>query len=136
MRTRTWWRSLLLLPIFAQAADKPKLNIDEFFNSVAISDVKIAPDGQSVVIGTHRADWDQNIFRKDLWLYRDDTSSNGTLVQFTQSGHDRGPQWSPDGRWIAFLSERQKGKEKDSDSDSKKEDIAQIYVISASGGEA
>src|SRR5439155_11818539 len=34
------------------------------------------------------------------------------------------------------FSERQKVKEKDSDGDFKKEDIAQVYVISAAGGEA
>src|SRR6058998_2272786 len=123
-----------LLP--AHTADKPKLTLDEFFNFVGFTDVKISPDGRAVVIGTLRADWDQSIFRKDLWLYRDDASGNGTLTQLTQSGHDAQPQWSPDGRWIAFLSERQKAKEKDSDGDSKKEDIAQVYVISSSGGEA
>jgi len=123
-----------LLP--AHAADKPKLTLDEFFNFVGFTDVKISPDGHAVVIGTHRADWDQSIFRKDLWLYRDDSSGNGTLFQLTQSGHDSQPQWSPDGRWIAFLSERKTKKEKESDNESKSEDTAQLYLISASGGES
>src|SRR5204862_4515867 len=38
-------------------------------------------------------------------------------------------------RWIAFLSERKTDK-KESDSNSKSEDTAQVYVISSSGGEA
>jgi dipeptidyl aminopeptidase/acylaminoacyl peptidase len=124
------------LPAFAN--DKPKLSLDEFFNFVGLTDVKISPDGRAVVISTDRADWDQSLFRKDLWLYNRDASGSGTLTQLTQSGHDTQPQWSPDGRWIAFLSERKTGKEKDkeSDSDSKKEDTAQVYVISALGGEA
>src|SRR6266516_2034966 len=97
---------LLLLSVLpTHATDKPKLTLDEFFNFVGFTDVKISPDGRAVVIGTLRADWDQSIFRKDLWLYRDDASGNGTLTQLTQSGHDAPPQWSPDGRWIAFLSE-------------------------------
>src|SRR5438094_8387192 len=116
---------LLLLSVLpTHATDKPKLTRDEFFNFGGFTDVKISPDGRAVVIGTLRANWDQSIFRKDLWLYRHDASGNGTLTQLTQSGHDAQPQWSPDGRWIAFLSERQKAKEKDSDGDSKKEDIA------------
>jgi hypothetical protein len=41
-----------------------------------------------------------------LWLYRDDGRGAGSLTQFTHSGRDSKPQWSPDGRWIAFLSER------------------------------
>ena len=81
--------------------------------------VAISPDGNSVVIVTERADWDQKIFRTDLWLYRED-AKGGSLIQLTQSGHDSEPKWSPDGRWIAFLSERKTSSEKDSDSDDEK----------------
>src|ERR1035441_9892037 len=119
---------------------KPKLTLDEFFNSVSFPALEISPDGNSVVIGTERADWDQQIFRNDLWLYHDDGKA-GSLIQLTQSGHDSEPKWSPDGRWIAFLSERkaapEKGGDSDSDSDSdSKDEAAQVYLISPSGGEA
>jgi len=56
----------------AQASDNPKLTLDEFFNYVQFTALNMSPDGQSVVISTDRADWEQNIFRDDLWLYRDD----------------------------------------------------------------
>src|SRR5579863_8222616 len=143
-------KSLLLTAAFlyctfpAFADNKPKLTLDEFFNSVSYSSVALSPDGNSVAIVTERADWDQNIFRHDLWLYRDDGQS-GSLIQLTQTGHDTEPRWSPDGRWIAFLSERKSSAEKDSDDDKgktskdKNEDkggTAQIYVISPAGGEA
>ena len=125
------------------ADGKPKLTLDEFFNSVSYSSVALSPDGNSVVIGTERADWDQQIFRNDLWLYRDD-GKGGSLIQLTQSGHDIDPKWSPDGRWIAFRSERKASPEKDSDSGDDKNkdkvddkgDLSQIYVISPAGGEA
>jgi len=137
MRTRTLWCFLLLPVVIAHAAEKPKLNIDEFFNSVSISDVQTSPDGQSVLIATERADWDQNIFRKDLWLYRDDGRGGGSLMPLTQSGHDTEPQWSPDGKWIGFLSERkvsQSAKADEAPADAG--DVAQLFVISSSGGEA
>ena len=120
--------------IFAQS--KTKLDLDDFFNSVSFRSVELSPDGGSVVFVTDRADWDQQIFRTDLWLYRDDSK---TLIQLTQSGHDSDPKWSPDGKWIGFLAERKNpaGKSEDADSDSDtKDDFSQIYLISPSGGEA
>jgi dipeptidyl aminopeptidase/acylaminoacyl peptidase len=136
-----WWSIVLSSALLAFAQDKPKLTLDEFFNSVSYSSIALSPDGSSVVIGTDRADWDQQIFRTDLWLYRDDGKGGGSLIQLTQSGHDVDPQWSPDGRWIAFRSERKPASEKDSDSDSDddkndKGEVSQIYLISPAGGEA
>jgi dipeptidyl aminopeptidase/acylaminoacyl peptidase len=134
---------ILCSPLLAFADNKPKLTLDEFFNSVSYSTVAISPDGSSVVIATERADWDQQIFRTDLWLYRDD-GKGGSLIQLTQSGHDTEPKWSPDGRWVAFLAERKASSGKDSDSGAErnkddkddKGEVSQIYLISPSGGEA
>src|SRR5579871_6712158 len=136
--TRRFLLLLLLssLPTFAQ--NKPKLTLDDFFNAVSFPAVEVSPDGNSVVIVAERADWDQQIFRSDLWLYRDD-GKGGSLIQLTQSGHDSEPKWSPDGQWIAFVSERKTGSGKgdsDSDSDSKDDATGQIYLISPHGGEA
>ncbi len=134
------------LPADAQSA-KPKLTLDEFFNSVSFPTAAFSPDGNSVVIETERADWEQQIFRKDLWQYR---MGDGSLVQLTQSGHDGGPQWSPDGRWIAFFSDRKSVEAKGADDSEDKDkaiagtrakakddkDTLQLYLISPNGGEA
>ncbi len=128
----------ILVTLPALAADKPKITLDEFFNSVSFDSVSLSPDGNSILIATTRADWDENIFREEVWLYRDD-GHGGTLVQLTQSGRDSSPQFSPDGRWIAFLSERKtaNGKEGESgESKNKEDEIQQLYVIPVSGGES
>src|SRR3974390_195889 len=119
----------------AQTA-KPRLTLDEFFNSVDFTSVKVSPDGGSVLIGTTRADWDQKIYRKELWLSRI-ADAGGTLVQLTSSGRDYSPQWSPDGRRIAFLSERKSvtGEAGISGEDDHKQ-TAQLFLISVGGGEA
>ena len=145
--------SVLLLigvsALTASAQTKPKLTLDEFFNAVSFPDIVLSPDGNSVVIVAERADWERQIFRHDLWLYRDDVKP-GSLIQLTRSGHDTDPQWSPDGRWIAFLSDRKLAAEKSADSDEDKgnaakdeskakdkdDEVIQIYLISPNGGEA
>ena len=140
----------------SEAQTKPKLTLDEFFNSVGYNAIELSPDGKSVVIGTERADWDQQIFRHDLWFWSERDDKSGSLIQLTQSGHDSEPKWSPDGKWIAFLSERKSSTEKsdDSDSDEKKgpkngaqnkaknknkdkdDETTELYLISPNGGEA
>jgi len=120
--------------LFAQDA-KPKITLDEFFNSVSFGAVKMSPDGSSVLFETEKADWDQQIFRSDLWLYRIN-GSGGIQIQLTQSGHDNTPQWSPNGQWIAFLSERKLPAGKDGDSDDKDKETPQLFLISPNGGEA
>ncbi len=121
--------------VSSYAADKPKLTLDEFFNYVDYPAIRISPDGHAVVIEAEHADWDQSIFRKDLWLYRDNGQQEGTLTQLTRSGHDTNPQWSPDGRWIAFFSERKAAESKEKDF-AEGNDTAQLYLISPNGGEA
>ena len=53
---------LLILPFtFARAAENPKITLDEFFNYLEFTGLKLSPDGQSLVIATNRADCDQTV---------------------------------------------------------------------------
>jgi dipeptidyl aminopeptidase/acylaminoacyl peptidase len=117
------------------AENKPPLTLDQFFSAVGIGPVRISPDGQSVVIQTTRADWAKSIFRKDIWLYRELGAGHNSLIPLTQSEGDSNPQWSPDGRWIAFLSTREV-KPAGPESSQTPAHIPQVYVIRADGGEA
>ncbi len=129
------WLGVLVCLVIAAGGQqaKPKIGFDEFFNSVGFNSVQVSPDGSAVAIATERADWEQEIYRRDLWLYR----QGAGLVQLTQSAHDSRPRWSPDGRWIAFLSERKAGVAKDENGDARQKDKeVQLYLISPAGGEA
>ncbi len=120
------------LPAAAAApAVKPSLTLTQFFSAASIGPVQISPDGRSVVVETRRADWAKSIFRRDLWLYR----AGAGLIPLTQSERDFDPRWSPDGRWIAFLSTRQKEPAAPGSSHAPAR-VAQVYVIRADGGEA
>jgi hypothetical protein len=85
----------------AQAA-KPPITLDEYLNTTDIVGARISPDGTAAVIGTESPDWKASAYRHTLWLW---TAKDG-LRALTQSGTDEDAEWSPDGKWIAFLSDR------------------------------
>ena len=92
---------LACVPAVAQGA-KDAITLDEFMNATEIKEVKLSPDGSAAVMATISSDWQHNRFRSDLWIWKEKT---GQSIPLTRSGHAGSPQWSPDGKYIAFLSD-------------------------------
>ncbi len=84
------------------------------------SDVQLSPDGRLVAYVRTEIDADADAYRSAIWVV---PASGGTPVPFTRGPRDWSPRWSPDGRWLAFLSDRDGGH-------------AQLYVLPMAGGEA
>jgi dipeptidyl aminopeptidase/acylaminoacyl peptidase len=129
----------------------PSISLDEFLNASEISGARLSPDGSAAIIGTEYADWKSSTFRHTLWLW----TARGGLHTLTGSGSDEDAQWSPDGQWIAFLSDRPVvGSASDDDTDSGSGDAkgraqartaragddddktTRIWLIAKDGGEA
>src|SRR5467141_2934210 len=89
---------------------------------------KISPDGKRVVYEVQKANWEDNAFDRNLWIVDIATGESHALTSAKKSSTNAA--WSPDGKWIAFLSDRP-GQIKDTPEGKK-----QLYVISADGGEA
>jgi dipeptidyl aminopeptidase/acylaminoacyl peptidase len=95
------------------------------------SDAAWSPDGKSLAFTSNRStpDPDRN-FNTDIWVVDAENSDKGAhLTQITTNpGADRSPSWSPDGKWITFISQ----------TDAKAIDYAthHLAIAPATGGEA
>ncbi len=131
--------SLVPGPLFSQAAKvaspaKPAITLDEFLNTTDISAARLSPDGSAAVIATDAPDWKDSIYRHDLWIWN---AASG-LRPLTHSAGEDDPRWSPDGKWIAFLSDRSLlGEDGAADAEAGTESAKprRLWIIPASGGE-
>lgn len=87
----------------------------------------VSPDGARVVFAAGRFDYDANEIRAELWIVP--TGGGDSVPLTTADGRDGSPRWSPDRRWVAFLSNRSGRRQ------GRKLAPMQLWVVSADGGE-
>lgn len=108
----------LFLLASLQAADS--LTIDQAIDIRELSDLQFSPDGARVAFVVQEPPAAAKPAQRHIWVF--DTRSR-VLRQWTGSPKsEHTPRWSPDGRTLAFLSDR--------------EDTTQIWLIPGDGGEA
>jgi dipeptidyl aminopeptidase/acylaminoacyl peptidase len=113
---------------------KPAISLDEYLTTTDISSARLSPDGSSAVIATDEPDWKNSVYRHDLWIW---TAKSG-LIPLTHSAGEEDARWSPDGKWIAFLSDRSlPGDDASSDAELGTEATKpkRVWIIAATGGE-
>ena len=121
MRCKLFYFALcVLLSAAPGRATKRAFTIEDLYRVRGIGELNVSPDGKMVVFVLGQDDLSRTKRTHHLWLMDPD---GGNLRQFTYGeAGETSPVFSPDGKWIAFISSR------DGDPN--------LFIISTSGGEA
>lgn len=104
------------------AQEKRRIAAEDLYRIQLLNDPQISPDGHQVILSVKRVDRKTNKQYSNLWLF---DAEGGGYRQFTYGDqNDRQARWSPDGKLIAFLSDRESNEQ------------SQLYLIPAQGGES
>lgn len=100
---------------------KRSVNAEDIFRIALVGDAVMHPDGRMAAVTVTRINSEENCYQTHIWLVQ---TSSGECTPFTVSEKsESAPQWSPDGKWIAFLSTRVQDKQ-------------QVFAMPVQGGEA
>ena len=115
--------ALTLVVLFASGAAAQTWEPELHLKFKAVGTPRVSPDGKKMVYTVNEAVMapDKSEFVTQIWMSNLDTKRNVQLTFGEKSSIN--PKWSPDGNWIAFLSNR-------------KDNRNQIYLLNLSGGEA
>lgn len=114
-------RVALFLTFICQLATAQHVpTFEEVISLRGVNVVSLSADGKHIAYTVQTTDWHDNRFDTEIWL----SKNGGKPFQLTNTSKNSSsnPVFSPDGEWIAFLTDR----------GSK----PQIYVLKADGGEA
>lgn len=103
------------------AEEKKPLTFVDAINVKRIFGLQLSPDGSQALFSQSESDWKKNLSISHIWRMNVDGTD---VVQMTNGKEGEGGGiWSPDGKYISFITKRDDEK-------------AQIYLLHNKGGEA
>lgn len=112
---------LVVSPVAAQEPKRP-LRVDDIFNIREVRDPQRSPDGRWVAYTVTTAVKDTDKNNTDVWMVSWDGTEH---IQITSTPDgESSPRWSPDNKYLSFVSSRQGAKS------------GQVWLLNRAGGEA
>ncbi|MGZ8391686.1 MAG: prolyl oligopeptidase family serine peptidase [Gemmatimonadales bacterium] len=116
--------SVILAPaVEGQATAQRKLQLDDLSRIREVSDPQLSPDGAWVAYTVSLPDTAEDRANSDIWMTSWDGARSVRLT--SNKASEASPRWSPDGRYLTFLSDRDDPHEVD-----------QVWLLNRTGGEA
>ncbi len=108
--------------VFASPKQAKPMSAVDILSMTRVQDAVLSADGSYIAFEKNKPNWNKNIRESQLWLYNV-TSQESKQLTFS-SAPSTDPFFSNDGRYLFFLSKREK------------DDRRQLYKLSMDGGEA
>ncbi len=115
---------LLSLPLLLAQSSQRVIKIDDLHAFRDVRDLQISPDGKWVAYTVSTTDTAGDKSDTDVWMASWDGAQQ--LRMTSSPDAENAPRWSPDGRFLAFLSGRTGGKARGT----------QVWLLDRNGGEA
>src|SRR5216683_5755065 len=112
------------------------ITIEDLFQFKPVSKPRISPDGQRVAFVVTTVDKRTYEYRSSIWVVSTEGDEAKRFTAGPANAHS--PSWSPDGRWLAFVSDREGESLGKDEKEQKKRGKGkpQIWLIPTDGGEA
>src|SRR5205809_2643077 len=117
---------LFIAPLLSAQTSKRPLTLDDLPKLRSVGDPQVSPDGKWVAYTVGTVDAEKDKRDTEIWLVSWDGSEQIRMT-FTAGSSANNPRWSPDNKYLAFLTTR--------GDDTGKKEAAQAWLLNRGGGD-